>query len=199
MPFPYTLPFLFARPIRVTPDAVSRELKSLLPPGKAWNLEASSWITKVLLALGEELSRVYARAYDLLAESDPRTAVETLEDWERMLALPDSAILTIPTTRTDRQLAISQKLANRGGSSRDYFRALGTDCGYSVTVTDGRSSEVLRAGTGRAGDRVQGLTWAFHWTVTVSPPVGPALTHAELEAIFNRAKPAHTTIDFVYL
>ncbi len=43
----------------------------------------------VLTGLAEELTRIELRALDLIEESDPRSAEETIEQWEEMLGLPD--------------------------------------------------------------------------------------------------------------
>lgn len=67
--------------------AYARMLKMLLPPSKAWRLDPGSTLSAVFLASGDELARVDARGFDLLTESDPRTADELLPDFERVLGL----------------------------------------------------------------------------------------------------------------
>lgn len=179
-------------------QAQTRALRHLMPPGRLW-LEPGSQLYRLLQALGDELGRVQERGLDLVEEADPRTATQTLSEWERLLGLPDDAVVTIPVTDAARRLAIVQKLTASGGQSRAFFQALALACGYTVTITDGFSAEVCRAGVSRAGARVYGLERAYYWRVTVQPPGGSALSHAELEAIIRRAAPAHTTLSFVYL
>jgi uncharacterized protein YmfQ (DUF2313 family) len=183
----------------VNAAAYARQLKELLPRGAAWLFEADSFLSKTLLAIADELERVDGRAADLLEEWDPRTADETIEDWERVLGLPDSCVTAIPATLAERRLAVVSKLTSRGGQSRAFFTALALACGYSVTIHEyGPSGEVLRVGF-RCGDRVSGSYWAYAWRLDVSPPAGSALPTADFECIIRRAAPAHTTVIFEYL
>lgn len=192
MPFPYTFAFTFG-----DDSAYSRQLKQLLPPGKLWNLESDSWLSNLLVAIGEELSRVAERAASLMEESDPRTALEMLEDWERMLGLPDHCIESIPASLAERRLAITQKLIRQGGQHAAFYVALAAACGYTATVVDTYGSTVLRSGF-LSGSPCYGEPWAHAWRLDVDPPVGAALSHAELECIIRRAAPSHSVVFFNY-
>lgn len=195
MPFPYDFPLDFGDDGGGAPPRV---LSQLLPRGAVWLLEAQSWITQTLLALSDELNRVQVRGLDLLAETDPQTATETLPDWERVLGLPDSAITSIPVTTAARRQAITQQLVRQGGQNAAFFVSLAGFCGYTVTVVDNYGATILRSGF-RSGSRCYGAAWAYVWRLDVQPPTGSALTHAELEAIIKRAAPAHTVVLFNYL
>jgi hypothetical protein len=50
------------------------------------------------------LARIDARAVDLANEADPRTANETIADWEKMLALPDDRVLVIAAAAVVRRI-----------------------------------------------------------------------------------------------
>jgi hypothetical protein len=91
-----------------TSGAYARQLKALLPQGVAWNLEPDSMVSRVMLALAEELARIDGRAAALIQEIDPRTTLELLPDWERMLALPD---ICAPAAQTlqERRAACAKK------------------------------------------------------------------------------------------
>lgn len=179
-------------------SAYARQLKQLLPPGKLWNLEPDSGLSKFLLGISEELARVDSRGLALIEESDPRTATETLDDWERMLGLPDEDVLAVPSTTETRRQAIIAKLLKTGGQSRAYYIGLAAACGYTVSIYDGYGAELFRVSRQRVGSRLLGPTWAHAWKVTVQPPTGPALSHAELERILRRVAPAHTVVLFEY-
>lgn len=179
-------------------EAYARQLKQLLPPGKLWNLEPGSVLSKLFLGISEELARVDARGLALIEESDPRTAVETLDEWERMLGLPDEDILEVPSTTETRRQAIISKLLKTGGQSRAYYVTLAAAAGYVVSIYDGYGGELFRVNRQRVGDRLYGPAWAHTWKVTVQPPTGPALTTAELERILRRVAPAHTVVIFEY-
>lgn len=180
-------------------DAYARMLKQLLPRGTVWPSSIESIVAKTLLAIADELARVGARGDDLINESDPRTATETLEDWERILGLPDDLIVEIPDTDEERRLAITQKLIKRGGQTPALYIALAAAAGYTVTIKEDYGATIFRVGISRVGERLYGAQWAHVWKITVQAPAGAALSHDELEAIINRAKPAHTFVFFEYL
>jgi uncharacterized protein YmfQ (DUF2313 family) len=176
-----------------------RALKKLLPPGVLFRLDTGGYISKTMHAIGDELAWVELRGKALIEETDPRTADETLEDWERVLGLPDEDVTALPTTAAARRLAITQKLIRSGGQNAAYFIELALACGYVATVTDTYGATVARCGVARCGDRMYGPAWAHVWRMNVSPATGTALTTTELEAIIRRAAPAHTVVAFTYL
>lgn len=176
-------------------DAYARQLKQLLPRGALWKSEPTSWLSKLLLGISEELARIDARGEDLLDEWDPRTASETLEDWERVLNVaPPSAV------DADRQVAVTAALVAQGGSTPAYFIAVAASMGFTATIEEIAASTwrmnvdlssyagpwslvtyLARSGTARSGDPIQS------WSVT------------EFEAVLNRIKPAHTRLYFAYV
>lgn len=173
--------------------AYARQLKQLLPRGILWALESDSELSKLLLGIADELVRVDGRGVALLEEWDPRTADETLADWERALGL----IPADGATAAARRLQAAMKLVARGGQTSAYFKALAERLGFTVsiaqtddyvwtmTVTVGTApfavrTQDFRAGIARAGDTLQS------WTIP------------ELEDEINRAKPAHTRALFAY-
>lgn len=179
-------------------NAYARQLKQLLPPGRLWNLEPGSGLSKLLLGLAEELVRVDARGLVLVEEGDPRTTSELLDEWERMLGLPDEDVLEVPGTVEERRQAILSKLLKTGGQSRAYYIGLAAAAGYVVSIYDGYAGELFRVNRQRIGDRLYGPSWAHTWKVTVQPPTGPALSTDTLERILRRVAPAHTVVIFEY-
>lgn len=178
--------------------AYGRAQKKLLPPGSVWRL-IDSVLSRLFHGAGDELARVEQRGRDWIEETDPRTATETLSDWERVLALPDEDILTIPVTDAERQTAIVQKLLRTGGQSPAYFEGLALACGWVVFVTEPYAATVARCGTAECGDPMNGTGFAFVWQVDVDTPSPSALSSDELERVLTRVKPAHTLIVFNYL
>lgn len=177
-----------------TAEAYARQLRHLLPRGRLWDVVPGSLLDRLLFAIGDELARVDSRGADLLLEADPRTATETIGDWERVLGVtpPPGA------TPEDRRLAITAALVQQGGQTPAYYTAIAEAAGYSVTIIPSFSDLVLRAGF-RAGARCYGVEWAHTWEVRVSPPAGAALSHGELEALIRSAAPAHSVVIFTYL
>lgn len=223
-------------------EAYARQLKALLPRGPVWldgwknerslltvagtvaepltTYRVRTRIHQVMMALAEELVRVEQRGADLVEESDPRTADETLDSWERMLGLPDDIVTEIAATAAERRRAILVKLVGRGGQNAAFFEGLALLAGYVAHVYDMTGAPVLRSGfrsgdrcyglvwdtmwpilrSGfRSGDRCYGVVWAHAWIMYVNPPAGVALTHAQLEGYVRRAAPAHSVVIFVYL
>lgn len=184
----------------VAAEAYARALKRLLPRGALWLMQPTSVLSKAMLGIADEIARVVARGVDLIEESDPRTATETLDEWEQAVGLPDHCIEEIPATDEERRLAITQKLIKRGGQTPALYIALALACGYTVTITENYGATVARAGAARAGDaRASAGADQYVWLVTVDPPAGAALSHDELECVIERAKPAHTEVIFEYL
>jgi uncharacterized protein YmfQ (DUF2313 family) len=181
--------------------AYGRALKKLLPSGVIWRLIPESTLSKLFLGIGDELARVEQRGKDWLEEVDPRTATETLDDWERVLALPDEDVTSIPVTNAERRLAVVQKVLRSGGQNAAYYIGIAVACGYGVgsSVTDDYGSTVARAGRLRAGQRIYGEEWAFLWQMNVEVLGGVALDQATLERIIRRIAPAHTVVTFTYI
>ncbi len=113
-------------------QAYARTLLDLLPPGSAWTRESDSNVQKLLLGIAVELERIDQRGLDLIEESDPRTADETIEQWEDMVGLPDERVPEIPATLALRRFAVTQKLVARGGQNEAFFIALAAACGYTL-------------------------------------------------------------------
>jgi hypothetical protein len=125
-----------------TAEAYARMLKLLLPPGKAWRLDADAVISRVLLANADELARVSQRAATLIEESDPQTTVELLPEFERELGL------TAEGTEEQRRTRVVAMLRNTGGvKPADFQRVLsgllGQDEADVVVIERGRAFAVL--------------------------------------------------------
>lgn len=200
--------------IRRDPVAYAGQMQQLLPTGPAWQVPPGGVMAGLLLALGEEFARIDGRAAALLDEADPRSALELLPDWERVAGLPDECTGQ-PDDTGERQVALHQKLTGLGGQNRAAYVELAARIGYSIVIEEHREARVGM----RAGDPVNGLAWAFAWTVHVTPPEG-FLTEGEflayakvgdragvrlvgygrldIECVIRRAAPAHTTVLFAY-
>ena len=193
--------FVFAHPLGVpytgSPTTSAghypAQLEQLLPPGVVFDLEEGNSLRKLFQAIGEELERVRLRILDLPEESDPRTATETLEDWERILGLPDVNIPVLPVSPEGRRIAITQKFIARGGQSFSFFSTLIAAAGWNLVSVTNYTANVLRAGF-RAGDRCWGTTFAYASLFTIAGPLEPgALTITQVRAIITAAVHPHIT------
>lgn len=188
------------------------QLLQLLPTGLAWPRDPDGTMGRLMLAFGDGLARVDGRIDDLFREADPRTTLELLVDWERVAGLPD-ACAGAPDNIAERQVALANKVAQRGGQSIGFFTDIADRLGYYVEIVE---TDACKAGF-RAGTACFGDDWRFSWIVRVvvssaeyrssyaqfvaGSRAGERLrgfSALSLECLFNRAKPAHTTIIFDY-
>lgn len=163
-----------------TADDYYRALKQLLPKGKLFDsLKEDSLPAKWLASVAKEFQRVDARVEAALAEFDPRTATETLEDWERELGLPNELVPTIPATLSGRRAAVAMMVAMRGGQSFDSYAALCAAAGWELIEVVRFASKLLRANVpswypqgARVDDRVWDAVWAYtvEFRVTATDP-----------------------------
>jgi uncharacterized protein YmfQ (DUF2313 family) len=201
----------------------------LLPQGQAWPRQPpESTMVQGIEGLCDYWGYVDGNAADLLEiESDPRSTIALLPDWERNWGLPDPCY-TGPLTIHDRQIALVLRMTMMGGQSIEFFIGVAAFLGYTVTITE---YAPFMVGVSNVGDTrtppldpnplVGEYRWyigppemRFYWTVHVT---GARLTwfrvtqgqlgvdhHLEiglaedLECLLNRWKPAHTEIIFDY-
>lgn len=175
-------------------------LAKLLPPGLLWLVEEGSGLRKLFAGLGDELERVRLRGVDLINEVDPSTADETIEDWERILGLPDDRVTVIAADLVDRQVATAAKYTAREGQNYAFFAALCATCGYPLDSIDLFADQTFRSGSGMAGYPLYGGQWAFTMQLNVTnDPSAPALTSTQFEAVIAHVTHAHITVIFNYL
>lgn len=195
-------------------------LKSLLPTGWAWRRikEKGSDGDKLILALAPELCRVEDEGNRLFKEVMCDSTFDLLEDWERLLGIPDECTPDdYAPSLFERRTRVCQKLATKGGQSLAFYQLIAQQLGYDVDVIDVQDFKAFRAGEARAGDRLTndstaspswGYTWAIVLPATTVRPfragqgsAGDRLrifSNEELECIINKFKPAHTIVQFIF-
>lgn len=182
----------------------------LLPPGRAWNRSVHSNLYKLVSGFAPEFSRIEERVRDLMRESNPSRCVETLEDWEKLLGLPDSCTINLNLSFEQRRMVVVQKLVAGGGSSIAFFEQIAKIFGYDdIQVNDYKP---FRAGRSQAGDQLSGEGWEYTFKVfsenTIINNFKAGKSQAgdqirtfgdpAMECIIRKVKPAHTTVLFVY-
>lgn len=113
-------------------------LQALLPQGMAWNRLPSghgSVLTATLHASADEMERIDMAMRAMLDEVDPQTAVAGLEDWERVLGLPDEC-LPAGNSLQERRAAVLQKLRDEGRQDLDYWYSVAESLDYDVTIEE---------------------------------------------------------------
>ena len=180
---------------------------SLLPVGPAWPREPDSTLSLTMCGLADYYGFVDSRAADLLEiESDPRTTVELLEDWERNWGLPDPC-LTTPLTIAERQIALVNKMTYLGAQSREYYYSLARDKCFDIYIQEYSPWMFGVSECGPTDDGEPNHYWRweigadsirFFWKVKLRSASTCDVPVEDLICILNRYKPAHTEIVFDY-
>jgi uncharacterized protein YmfQ (DUF2313 family) len=142
------------RHVRRLGDDYGTEFLTYLPQGEAWPREPGSILDLACRGLADYYGFVDSRAADLLErESDPRTTMELLPDWERNWGLPDPCWSQAHTIG-QRQQELVLRMTMIGGQSRQFFIDTAAYLGYSITISEFRT---FMCGLDRCGDnRVYG-------------------------------------------
>ena len=142
-----------------TGDDYADALSALLPQGQAWPRSfetedntpigrARSALMKVVRGLTGIWGDFELRASTLLEiESDPRSTVELLPDWERNFGLPDPCYQS-PQSVSDRQRALVMRMTLEGAQSRAFFIEIAAQIGYTITITEYRPFFIAMDGCG---------------------------------------------------
>lgn len=94
---------------------MEKSLRSLFPPGWPWKL--TGLFGDIVDALSLSLDRVRTFLFDIIAESNPGTAEDTLESWFEQLRLKYDATQTLDTL----QSRARQAYGSIGGQDLDYL------------------------------------------------------------------------------
>jgi len=181
--------------VTTTYEYYSMALKLILPKGRLWRADDSTFMGKLCNSIAYELARFHNRLIDFMDEATPATADETIDDWEEMYGLPD--VEGSPSTAlADRQLALAAKVRARGGQSPEYFERVLAALGITITVTTNAYTPAM-CGVAVCGYSACGeFDSNFYWMVTGSVP---SAQRGQVEAIINKYRPAHTHVIYNYI
>lgn len=180
-----------------------------LPPG--WALGYRDGLLDIVLSsVAERIAEAEAAAEALMAETDPRSAVNLLSDFERVLG-PDPCGRDLnPMSITDRQRLAHQRWTATGGQSIPYMISVAEKLGVSITIEEFWPSV---AGRMRAGQRLRPQGSQFVYRVSIpglitvvnfkagASVAGNRLGYfkiSNVECELRRIRPAHTDIVFKY-
>lgn len=148
------------------------------PPGVVWALESSRTLRGVLGALADGLARLHQRILDAHEETDPRTADETIDAWERAYGIDNSGL-----SLADRQAALTSVVAARGGQSPSYYEKLAEAQAGDALVEEDHG---FRVGQDRVGRQHLGTPARQHaWVLW---------TRSAITLALEELKPAHTLV-----
>ena len=186
----------------------TEQMQALLPRGRAWSREPGSILRRLLEAIAGGLARLDDRAEALLSEIDPRLTTELIEEWERVLDLPDRCTAPAPTL-VARRAAVVSRLAVRSGATPADMVQIAASLGYVATVREHDQT----AAEAFAGLDTSDGRWRYVWWLVVESAASvqhldvfggvdeplASWGSAELECRIRAASPAHTRPVFTYV
>jgi uncharacterized protein YmfQ (DUF2313 family) len=172
-----------------------QQLRQLLPPGPAFDLDLQPDLGQLLAALAPELARVDQNSEALLLELNPATATVLLPVWEDYLGLPD--VCTVPGSQTleQRRLAVIAKLTATGAPQLSYYLRLGPQLGLPMVIDEFRPA---RVGTLSVGDFLYGDGWPWGWLAGVPAAAFGTAAAATLDCRLQREAPEYTDVVLGY-
>jgi uncharacterized protein YmfQ (DUF2313 family) len=198
-------------------------LQKHFPRGFAWFQSRPSIIDALVNSIAEEPCRIEERGHKFLDEMDPNTTFEMLENWERLLNIPDECSPPGDPSIFERRVRVLQKLTTGGGQNDGFYRLIAQQLGYDIDVLDVENFRDFRVGISRVGEALTNSTlpngttgpagWAFAFRIKApiedfvryfrvgQSTVGERLVLVEnttLECVIEKYKPAHTTVLFSY-
>lgn len=160
--------------------AYAQMLLQLLPDGRLWR-RVGSLLERLLLGSADELARLDARAADLLRESDPRTAVELLPEYERELGLDGSGPLA------ERQANVVARLIRRQRFRPADFR----DALAALLAQDAADVVVLER-TAAFAASISDPREIFRFFIYRDPTLPGTYFLSSAQTLVDEMKPSHT-------
>lgn len=168
-----------------------QQLRLLLPPGPAYDLEQQPDMAQTLAGLAPELARADASSDALRLEQNPASVVALLEDWEAYLGLPDACTVAGSQTLLERRQAVLDKLTATGAPQLQYYRRLGLQVGVPIDIEEFRPA---RVGEVSVGDFLYGDGWPWSWLASAPLSAYGTAAAATLDCRLQRDAPEYTDV-----
>jgi uncharacterized protein YmfQ (DUF2313 family) len=194
-------------------DKYLKVIRRLFPTGFAWErvFDSASNLSKLLDSYANETCRIDERGKELINEVDPTSTFELLEDWERLLGLPDECDPGEDQTLQERRTRVLQILTTRGGQNEDFYKELASNFGFDVDVISAEDQPPFLAGS-KAGDRLTNGNWRYAFVINAPAEflirfragqgsAGDPLVKVgndTLQCLMEKHKPAHTIVLFSF-
>jgi len=92
-------------------------------------------LTRLLSCFAAEMANVESEAWRLINQTDPGVATDTLEDWERVLGLPEDCFADEVLTVEERQRQAHTKLfARYEVTDLDFYLSYAAELGFSISL-----------------------------------------------------------------
>lgn len=161
---------------------------------------ANTNIRKILEVLGVQANRFEELLNIFTIEMDPSCAVHILEEWEKMLGIPDDCFSVDGETLVNRQRNALIKLARMSVQTNEDFTTLANSFGVTATVQSGIDSGITFSG----GDQEARFTVVISFVgeeTEVFPYTFPiafgSVLLGILECVFQKIKPANCNVRFI--
>lgn len=166
-------------PVR-TVQAYAAMLEQLLPPGRVWRLFGSV-LEKLLLGCAEELVRLDQRIANLFDEMDPRTTLELLPEFEKMLNVAGAIDLAERRGRVVARLVARQRFR-----PADFQQALAPLLGQAA------ADVVVLERTPAFAASIGDVREIYRFFVYRDPSLPGTAYIASAQTQVDRMKPSHT-------
>lgn len=194
-----------------TPDEQATALAGYLPNDPLWEDKNvnNSGLRKILLGLAAQWLDLRATTNEIVEEYDIRKTSLLLEEWERVVGIPDGCLTINSVTIEQRRLNILLKLAGINATTATQFENIAAVLGYTIDVEAGGESPVyvfpftfpfILGGASsdtpfviivNITDPISASGFPFTFPFTL----GTGITSI-LRCLFNKLKPAHTVVYF---
>lgn len=175
----------------VTEANYLHQLRQLLPPGPAFDLELQPDLAHTIAGMAPELARVDGNNEALLLELNPATATVLLPVWEGYLGLPDVCVVPGSQTLEERRAAVIAKLTATGAPQLSYYQRLGTQSGIPIQIEEFRTA---RVGVASVGDFLYGDGWPWSWIASAPADAYGTEAAATLDCRLQQEAPEYTDV-----
>ena len=186
--------------------AWTNALQQQMPRGLAWPTDVSGRLYKYVSGYAPRLQRVEEKAAGLLSEMRPETMIETLEEWEVYLGLPECFVQY--QTFEERRNAVIEKYHRKGGLQAWNIEELAAKLGFDISVDEVYPHHCLRDCTYPLYEEslrnviqitVYGITQTYSSCLDdVLTPIASSNNAAILECTLNKFKMAGKYYNFIY-
>ena len=192
----------------VAPPAYRRQLRALLPTGRAWPRRPGAVLDALLAAMAEDFADMDRQTAALFDDILPSATTALLPDWERVAGLPD-ACSALASTLAERRAALLSKLVAQPDLNAESYKRIGRSFGVEIDIVE---HDMATAATVTTLDTTGGK-WRHVWWIsiptsadverfdTLSDVDTPLLSierNTELECRLQKAAPAHTLLAVGY-
>lgn len=120
------------------------QLTALLPGGRAWQLETTEDLDRLLTGIAESFYKLDVDATVLFKNLFASSVTEWIDEWESEWGLPNKCMLeNPPETITERRELLLQQKIGINNQSRQTYTDLAEQLGYTISITEFRAGDTV--------------------------------------------------------